>query len=166
MILRRHNALWGWLWALLPLSVALAGAWLGWALGGAQVLDVGAPTDGPYVSGFYDREEHAGANYRWSKSDAAVRLPAVRAPAALEARMAGRPGGLSVVLVVDGRRLPEFAVAPLEFRRYRVLLGPAAHGSDATTVVFGAQAERTPQDGRRLAVLVESVAARPLASAP
>ncbi|MEN9938157.1 MAG: hypothetical protein RLZZ387_4736 [Chloroflexota bacterium] len=152
--------------AALPFIVALAVAWGGWALGGGQRLDVGAAWDGPYVDAFYDREEFAGESYRWSKTDAAVRMPAVRAPAELEIRMAGRPGGVPLALVVDGLRMPEFDVAPLEFRRYRVLLPPVPHASDTSTIVFGAEAQRTPQDGRRLAVLVESVGARPLSGPP
>lgn len=154
-----------WL-AAIPLVATLAAAMLGWALGGAQTLDVGTPADGPYVAEFFDRESAAGESYRWSKTDAWVRLPAVRAPWMLTLRMAGRPGGVDVALRVDGRALPSFSVKPLEIRRYRVLVGPGVHPSELTEVVFGAQAERTPADGRRLAVLVESVIAQPNSAVP
>lgn len=163
-LLRRAGRSW-WL-AAVPLLATLAALWLGWLYGGDQSLDVGTPADEPYVAGFYDREESGGASYRWSQSDPSVQLPAVRAPSLLVVRMAGRPEGVGVALRVGARALPPFDVKPLEIRRYRVLLGPTAHAEDLARIVFGAQAERTPADARRLAVLVESVTAQPLVGAP
>jgi hypothetical protein len=152
-----------WILALSPV-VALAAVWLGWVFGQSQRLDVGTPADGAFVQGFFDREQFGGETYRWSKTDATAQLPVVGSPALLTIRMAGRPGGVPVTLEVGRRSFPTFQVTPLELRRYQVLLGPALHPWDLVTVVFGAQAERTDADGRRLAVLVESLAARPLAT--
>src|SRR5262245_13019207 len=99
-IYNRQSAIRRLIW-LAPALIAVALGWAGWLAAGGLALDVGAPTDGAYLTGFYEREQGEYGVYRWSGAHAQVSLPAVRAPALLEIHMVGPDGGVPITLTFD-----------------------------------------------------------------
>lgn len=154
------GALRAWPVALVA-ALTLLVATLGWLSPAPVALDVGSPLDGAYLSGFHEREAGGPGRYRWAREEAQIRLPAVRGPAALELRMVGRDGGSPLQLSAGADPRAELLVAAATPRRYLLLWDGAA----APTVALRSPGTPPagPDDPRRLAVIVERAALRPLA---
>lgn len=151
-----------YLLAMLAILIASAAGLYGWQSGDASILDVGTATDASYITNFYDAESGPdGINYRWGRDNPSVRLPAVRAPALLTLRMAGRPGGAAIQLIADGQTAAAFEVKGEELRRYK-LLWRGAVLADTASVKLEVPAKVVPPEKRSISVLVDAIQLTPL----
>jgi Glycosyltransferase family 87 len=147
--------------ALLPLLLTLAVAWFAWLDGPPARIDVGASTDGPYVSGFYDRERAGQEPYRWGRDNPSIELAGVPGPAVLMIRMAGRPGGVALALQGATQAPASFDVASQTLRRYQLLAATPASGG-ALRLTLASEAAAVPPEKRALTVLVDGAQLEPL----
>ncbi len=146
----------------MPTLVAVIVAWAGWQYAAGVALDVGAPTDGAYLRGFFDREQGSLGTYRWSGPRARLWLPTARGPAVLALRLVGRPGGAPVGLALDDQPLTTLHLTDGPARRYLLLAGDTAPRFDTTRLTLTGSGAATAADPRDIVALVESVGLRSL----
>jgi 4-amino-4-deoxy-L-arabinose transferase-like glycosyltransferase len=123
-----------------------------------------------YLSGFWDVERNDTGSFRWSQTDATIRLFGLeqQAPLLWQARMsATRKAGLPLVqLTVAGTEAPLQFPVQREWRRYMALLPAPARGTEGRTLELHSLAQPRQEDARDLGVALDWFAAaqQPLGS--
>lgn len=150
--------------AALLLAVALASLFI-WQVRQPFTLDVGAPNDDPYLTGFHASEvtPDGTLTYRWTMAQATIAIPAYGATGAmLTLRLQGtRPNGAPPAINVTLGALPATRLQLSQEPREYTLAVPASAFHDGTLrVTIDTPTFRPTGDARALGVAVDRVTLR------
>ncbi|NJN18664.1 MAG: glycosyltransferase family 39 protein [Oscillochloris sp.] len=146
----------------LLLSIAIL--WLGLRFPRPQTIDVGAPGDAYFLADFFRPEALTGADFRYGRPDAALRIPAVAdGPLLLGMRLhapgIAPPEAQRLQLIRDDQVLAAFATGT-GYRRYTILLPPDRNPepdnvTQESLVLAAPPVIPGPDDPRRLGVALD-----------
>ncbi len=157
-----------WHWAVVALTV-FALTTLVYQLPRPWQVDVGGPYDGPWLSGFHDREGDKRFTWRWTTSEARVNLPGVGAgwyDLYIDMAAGGAERTLPRVSVsINGRPKGQFVVGA-DYAPYRIALSPQDFLAGDVEIVLRSETFVPPRDPRSLGVAVDAIRLTPSAPVP
>jgi 4-amino-4-deoxy-L-arabinose transferase-like glycosyltransferase len=144
--------------ALLALAV-LVGTWFSQPLLRVRADSAAAAR---YLSGFWVAERNDEGGFRWSQTNAAIRLFGLeqRAPVLFQARLsASRKPGLPLAQLTIGGETPLRFPIRREWRRYMMLLPAPARGAEGRSIELHSLVDPPHEESRDLGVAIDWFAA-------